>query len=283
MKVDRSLVGVIGIAIVLSTLITLFIIGESAEEDVTILRNEYPSTLSTMEQKYAFVLSMISRRPLEQVKVRYNTLKKIRDEDIAYLDSNVTTGDTHEETIMNLAKINRMMDQARYIGADPDMWNGTVEWRNQSRTYEFDMYMYDFTDVLKASAPGKAGLGATSTYVVWLNQTNGSVFYYFEGVSDYFFNRNRTIVDLTLTHNNQSQRYRAVSEIEVEGKYEQIMEAPMYGTVKFEEVEKDDRLFVIFSLKGTTIPAHNGMLELIRVYKNGKMESFMKNYMKPKT
>ena len=55
MRVDRSLVGVIGIAIVLSTLITLFIIGERAKEDVTILRNEFPTKLSAMEQKYAFV------------------------------------------------------------------------------------------------------------------------------------------------------------------------------------------------------------------------------------
>jgi len=42
MRVDRSLVGVIGIAIVLSTIITLFIIGERAKEDVTVLRNEFP-------------------------------------------------------------------------------------------------------------------------------------------------------------------------------------------------------------------------------------------------
>jgi hypothetical protein len=280
MKVDRSLVGVIGIAIVLSTMITLFIIGERAEEDVTILRNEFPATLSTMEQKYAFVLSMIARKPLEQVKVKYNILRRVLPENIVYLDANHTTGDNPSETLMNLAKLHHTLDQANYVGAQPDVWNGTVEWKNATRTHTFDMYMYDFTDMVKASAPSDTGLGVTSTYVVWLNQTNGSIFYYFEGISDYFYNRNRTIVDLTITHNDESEYYRAVSEIEVEGKYEQIMEAPMFGTVTFEEVEKDDRLFVIFSLKGTTVPGHNGMLQLVRVYKNGEMESFRKNYMR---
>ena len=93
MKVDKSLVGVIGIAIVLSTMITLFIIGERAQEDVTVLRNEFPARLSTMEQKYAFVLSMIARKPLTEVSVQYNVLSRYG------VKPNATTESTDEETI----------------------------------------------------------------------------------------------------------------------------------------------------------------------------------------
>jgi len=281
MKVDRSLVGVIGIAIVLSTMITLFIIGEKAKEDVTILRDEFPSKLSTMEQKYAFVLSMIARKPLEDVTVKYNILSRVGRDNIPFINPNKTTGANAEETIMNLVKIKSLMDQANYLGVGVDEWNGTVEWKNESKTYKFDMYFYDFSNVVRAFAPNYTVLDLRTSFAVWLNQSNGSIFYYFEGVPDYFYNRNRTIVDLTITHNDQSQYYRAVSEIEVEGKYKQIMEAPLYGTVTFEDVKKDDRLFVIYSLKGTTIPGHGGMLQLVRVYRDSELETLEANYMRP--
>lgn len=281
MRVDRSLVGVIGIAIVLSTLITLFIIGERAKEDVTILRNEFPTKLSAMEQKYAFVLSMIARKPLVDVTVKYNTLSRVLRENIGFINPNKTTGSTAFETIKNIAKIKGLMDEAARIGAKVDMWNGTVKWKNATRTHDMDMYMYDFTDVMRASMPNYTVLDTTTTYVVWLNHTNGSIFYYFQGVPDYYYARNRTIVDLTLTHNEDSKYYRAVSEIEVEGKYEQIMLAPLYGTVTFEDIKKDDRLFIIYSLKGTTVSNPYGILQVVRVYRNAELETLEANYMTP--
>jgi len=281
MRVDRSLVGVIGIAIVLSTLITLFIIGERAKEDVTILRNEFPTKLSAMEQKYAFVLSMIARKPLVDVTVKYNTLSRVLRENIGFINPNKTTGSTAFETIKNIAKIKSLMDEAARIGARVDMWNGTVKWKNATRTHEMDMYMYDFTDVMRATMPNYTVLDTTTTYVVWLNHTNGSIFYYFQGVPDYYYARNRTIVDLTLTHNEDSKYYRAVSEIEVEGKYEQIMLAPLYGTVTFEDIKKDDRLFIIYSLKGTTVSNPYGILQVVRVYRNADLETLEANYMTP--
>lgn len=273
MKVDKSLVGVIGIAIVLSTMITLFIIGERAQEDVTILRNEFPARLSTMEQKYAFVLSMIARKPLTDVTVQYNILSN------AGVPEDATTEATPEETIRkNLPKIDFMIEETERIGQGYDYWEGTADWKNVTETLEFDMHMYDFTDMIRATTPNNTALGVTSTYVVWLWK-NGTIFRTFSGVTDFFYNRNRTIVDLTITHNDESEYYRAVSEIEVEGKYEQIMKAPILGRVTFTEVEKDDRLFVIFSLKGTTIPGHSGMLQLVRVYRDGELETFEANFM----
>ncbi len=281
MRVDRSLVGVIGIAIVLSTIITLFIIGERAKEDVTVLRNEFPNRLTTMEQKYAFVLSMIARKPLEDVTVKYNILSRVPKENLQYINPNQTTGSTPLETVMNIAKIKALMDMSKRLGVKVDMWNGTVDWKNASKTYHFDMYMYDFTDVLRATAPNYTILGLTTTFAVWLNQTNGSIFYYFQGVPDFFYNRNRTITDLSITHNTQAQQYRAVSEIEVAGEYQQIMKAPLYGTVSFKNVEKDDRLFIIYSLKGTTIPGHSGMLQVVRIYRNGELQTVEANFMWP--
>jgi hypothetical protein len=272
MKVDKSLVGVIGIAIVLSTMITLFIIGERAQEDVTVLRNEFPARLSTMEQKYAFVLSMIARKPLTEVSVQYNVLSRVALE-------NTTTESTDEETIRaNLPKIDALLIESDRMDVPVDTWDGKVQWKNVTETLEFDMYMYDFTDLVKATTPDVKALDVRTTYAVWL-WDNGTIFYYFEGVSDFFYNRNRTIVDLTITHNDESDYYRAVSEIEVEGKYEQIMNAPTLGRVTFTDVEKDDRLFVIYSLKGTTIPGHSGMLQIVRVYRDGELETFEANFM----
>jgi hypothetical protein len=279
MRVDRSLLGVIGIAIVLSTLITLFIIGERAEEDVTILRDEFPPRLSTMEQKYAFVLSMIARKPLVDVTVKYNVLSdvpEVKDLPVA----NLTVMSTDEETIRsNLPRVESLLIEADRIGKPPDTWEEEIEWKGPNQVHKVRMYMYDFTDLLKATAPGFTVLNIQTTYVVWINTTNDAIARYFVGSPDYFYNRNSTIVDLTITHNDDSQYYRAVSEIEVAEEYKQIMQAPLAGTVTFEDVVKDDRLFIIYSLKGTTVPGHTGMLQLVRVYRNGELETFDTNYM----
>jgi hypothetical protein len=279
MRVDRSLLGVIGIAIVLSTLITLFIIGERAEEDVTILRDEFPPRLSTMEQKYAFVLSMIARKPLVDVTVKYNVLSdvpEVKDLPVA----NLTVMSTDEETIRsNLPRVESLLIEADRVGKPPDTWEEEIEWKGPNQVHKVRMYMYDFTDLLKATAPGYTVLNIQTTYVVWINTTNDAIARYFVGSPDYFYNRNSTIVDLTITHNDDSQYYRAVSEIEVAEEYKQIMQAPLAGTVTFEDVVKDDRLFIIYSLKGTTVPGHTGMLQLVRVYRNGELETFDTNYM----
>jgi hypothetical protein len=245
MRVDRSLLGVIGIAIVLSTLIILFIIGERAEEDVTILRDEFPPRLSTMEQKYAFVLSMIARKPMVDVTVKYNVLSdvpEVKDLPVA----NLTVMSTDEETIRsNLPRVESLLIEADRIGKPPDTWEEEIEWKGPNQVHKVRMYMYDFTDLLKATAPGFTVLNIQTTYVVWINTTNDAT----------------------------------VSEIEVAEEYKQIMQAPLAGTVTFEDVVKDDRLFIIYSLKGTTVPGHTGMLQLVRVYRNGELETFDTNYM----
>ena len=264
MKVDRSLIGVIGIAVVLSTLFSMFLVIEQAEEGVTVLSNEYPDTPG-QERRFPYALSMMSRKPLEEVKVSYTTLGEVGV-------INATTEPTDEETIMvNLPRIEALIEEARNLDLVEgiETWEGRVRWTNRTagRTHELDMYMYEFTDMMKYMAPEMA---VTSTFVVWINQTNRSIFRYFEG-GPYHFDKSRAVEDLAVTLNDQSTRYGIIDEGEawVEDGYEPISRAPRYGTIKFEGVEKDDRLSIDFTLKSP-----GGMI-LIRVYVNGRLETFM--------
>lgn len=59
------------------------------------------------------------------------------------------------------------------------------------------------------------------------------------------------------------------------------MLAPLYGTVTFEDIKKDDRLFIIYSLKGTTVSNPYGILQVVRVYRNAELETLEANYMTP--
>jgi len=266
MKLDRSLIGVIGISIVLSTVISLFLVIEQTDEGVTILSNDFPTRPFDQERRFSYALSMMARRPLEEVSVRYISLDVIEVE-------NTTTESTHEETILiNLPRIDALMEEANSLDftGGVEIWEGRVEWTNTTahRTHELDMYMYDFTDMMMSIAPGKAGVDATSTFVVWINQTNNSIFRYFEG-GPFQFNGSLIIEDLVVTQNYESTRYST------EGKPGTVEDplpiglAPMDGTVRFEDVEKDDRLSIDFTL---TSPAR---LLFIRVYVNGGMKALL--------
>ncbi len=282
----RELLGVVGIAIVLSTLTTLLIIGEGAKEDVTILSNEFPAelpptSLSTTEENYQFALKMMARKPLVDVTVRYNTLTRIEDQDITYIDPERETGSTPLETIENVRGLGTLLEMAAPLDLEPFIWNGTVEWEEANKVHDLDMYLYDFTDLVGALTPNLTALGVRTSYVFCLNRSTGCLVYYFEGISDYFYDRNGTIIDLTISHNDRDMRYHAVSDIEMEGRYQEVMKAPLLGRVRFEDVKKDDYLVVVFSLKGTSVPRHKGMLHAIRVYANGRLHTLETNYMAP--
>ncbi len=291
MKIDRGLMGVLGIAVVLSTLVTLSIIGGKLGVDVDVLRNEFPPTMTDTGQEYSFTLSVITTRPLEAVGIRCNTLERIELSEAAFRDP-VKKGDTVSQTLYGLAKLGTMLDQVAYLGVEVDSWNGTMEWRNLTRTHRYDMYVYDFTDLVWLTSPDNLGLGFTTTYVVCLDPEAHSVSHYFEGVSDFFFNRVRDITDLALQNNNQIQHYRPQAKIQSPGEgWNQdamdIVEAPMYGTVGFESLEREDRISIAFSVKpettlqGPTIPIHSGMLQLIRIYKNHQLETLITNFINP--
>jgi hypothetical protein len=127
--------------------------------------------------------------------------------------------------------------------------------------------MYDFTNMMMSIAPGRAGVEATSTFVVWINQTNSSIFQYFEG-GPFQFDGSPIIENLAVTHNYQSTQYETEGELGGEDQLP-IEQAPMDGTIKFVDVAKDDRMSIDFTL---TSP---GRLLLIRVYVNGEMETLM--------
>ncbi len=217
---------------------------------IRILRNEYPLWLERISMKYAFLLSVIADKPLEEVVIRFSTLGRVMNE-------------------LNINDEMRGMLNNATPGIKIDRWEGTVEWEDMI----FDVFMYDFTELVRAANP-EADYNVTTTYV-WMSQTNGSLSYWYRGISDYFFDRGRTMVDLTITHNDRSDYYRQ------EAGYQDIMEAPAFGEITFRNVELDDRLFVIFMLDGATIPDHNGLLQVIRIYEDSSLETVMTNFMGP--
>lgn len=276
-KIDRRLLGVIGIAFVLSSVITLFIIGERAKEDVTIMRNMFPPELTEAEEDFDYVLSMIARKDMEDVTVRYSILTRVYNEDLEYVDPEKRAGSTPRETMGNLRKMEALYGMVEALNVTIDTWNGTVIWRDGTEKREFDMYMYDFTDLARATRSDSVVLETPTIFGVWMDRDDGSVFYFFEGISDYFYDREKTMVNLKITQGDRYTYYSGAGDVEGAGELN-IMESPMFGKVVFDGVEKDDRLLIMFSVEGRSIPGHPGMLQVIRIYRNEELETVKANY-----
>ena len=69
MIVSRGYLGVVLIAVVFSTILTLFIIGERPEELIEVIRNDAPGMNSGSDQKYGYAYTIVFRRDFDEVRI----------------------------------------------------------------------------------------------------------------------------------------------------------------------------------------------------------------------
>jgi len=153
----------------------------------------------------------------------------------------------------------------------------TVEVEINGTTY--GALMLDFGEVIAAGQPVSDLSFAPTSYVLWMDK-QGNLTYY-QGGSDFFLNRNQSIESLVISYNDNETTYRSVKEAAGSLNLPTIAQAPRLGTVKFEQVKKDDRMYVMFAVNSLSVPAHTGMMEIIRIYGDGELVSYRLNMMTP--
>ena len=276
MPIRRELVGILLIAVTASTMVTVLMVGERSERNVGLLENTFPSEIK-FSGRNTFSLGLIARKPTSVLDVEFASLHA---DDIGSFD--VERGKFGREGVLSLRSISTLYQMVSSMGVSPIEYEMRVE-RNNS---EYGMYVMDFSQVLSEMVGddllgGYGGGGVTSIYAVLFNETG--IAYVYSGFKDFFYPRNSTITELSVSYNDRSDMFKGrkeLSKAEIKAGAATVMDAPRVGSLIFEDVKKDDTVRVAFSIDRAAIPYEDN-LELIRVIAEGRTEDRLANFAFP--
>jgi hypothetical protein len=270
-KFDRGFLGVLLIAVVISTIVMGFVTVEKFDLGIEIIKNKYPLSIKTSEQsRQTFVLNVIARKAYQRVRIKFGVLRRM---DPPFMDPNVTERPdvslhylasqiTPIRTCLSISKASPVGFQNETLEVDV---NGT----------EYTGLFYDFGQIISAGQENLDLSSAPTCYLLW-RDGDGNLTYY-QGSSDFFLNRNESLESLTISYNDEETNYRS-SKDPAGGDIPTVAEAPSVGIVTYDEVKKDDRMYVMFAVNSLSVPEHKGIVQVIRVYGNGELVDYVTNF-----
>ncbi len=280
MMISREYLGVVLIAVVFSTILTLFIIGERPERPVEILRNEAPPLQFGSDQKFGYAFSLVFRRDSDEVKVKFSWFRPM-----TMLLTENATGATFEEVLPKFQKI-RMLDHfLSAFDAKPER----IEQNFWPETYpDSQTLILDYSGALKVGMTEISHL-VHPIYIFVLK--DGKITDYYEGIADYFPEREwrefggdtvkpvrdpRTSGSVEFGLDENRTKYVSLGEKRLMPELHSVYELPPYGELTFTNVKKDQRLTVMTFVSGRAL-GFVSQREMIRVYLNGKLEMIQIN------
>ena len=274
-KIDRGFIGVLLIAVVISTVFMGFITVEKADKGIEIIKNKYPAMIRTsVQERHTFVTNVIARKDYEEVKLVFSVLRIMEP---VFGDENITkkSGVTLDEIAAEIVPIKTCLSAGR---TSPVGFEREILEFNANGT-DVEALMYDFGGVIAAGQSVPDISSAPTSYLLWMDD-EGNLTYY-QGSSDFFFSRNASIESLVVSYNDEETTYRSAKEVTGSVDIPTIAEGPKMGTVVYDNVEKDDRMYVMYAINSLTSPSHKGMIQLVRVYGNDELVTFEANTIAP--
>jgi hypothetical protein len=135
------------------------------------------------------------------------------------------------------------------------------------REVDLNIRFYDYRKMLEWT-PGTSVphvYGATACFAVaWLPEGNIS---YYRGRPDFYLNRDDAMSDLTYGKNESTFTFVNPRIREAPEGYVHVNDAPGFGRIEFGGLEKDQRAFLSFTSRDTTLPA----IQVVRFWVNGEL------------
>ncbi len=267
MKADRGLVGVIAIALVLSTLVTLFVIGERGGP-YSIVKSEYRSA---GRSRWLVGLTLLVKEPIGSLKLSYFCLIDRTD-----LIGEIDREGTPEEVCRRIPNLKAYLEMAEQGGQDPEISSSPIEvpiWMDEDVLVkkEFDLHLFDFSKMVWQAVPkdlmcsterpkfGRGHLWDYYSVFACLFDESGNLTRFYEGVADFYCNKVIIIEELTIQMNEEKSVYYGVTQ-EGEGKEgESVLYAPDRGVICFEDINRNARMTVVYSLDSSKLPSITGL------------------------
>jgi len=267
MRVDRSLVGAVLIALVISTLVTLFIVGEKGGPYL-LVKNEYRSA-----EKGRFIIgqTLLAKEPIASLKLSYFCMVNRTE-----LLGGINRSGSPQDVCARIPSLRSYLDMSEAGFRAPEITHFRVQlpiWVDAERLVEkeFDLYLYDFSKLVWQAVPadlmhslerpafGRGHLWDYYNVFACLFDKEGNLSYFYEGVADFYTGKVISIEQLTVQRNDEkSVYYGAAEDAETTGDVLSTLNAPDRGVVSYEELRRNDRVTILFSIDSSKLPSIDG-------------------------
>jgi hypothetical protein len=245
---DRRFVGILSICVVISTVFTLFIIGESTK-GITVVENIYPQSIYRSRNKgvFPFQYGVVFRQDYASIRIQLFTLRR-------------TMLNETPEDFFYLPGMPTLYEMGDFLGRPGELRYFRGEKKNQSVTIQ----LLDFSGILdgfSSSGISKFPEGARSglitspdpTLVFALVRNESGFVEYYEGVRDFFLDRELLLSDMYIRVNDDVSSFTS-SRMSYQPVGKRILDAPKGGVLELEGIERDDRLELGFSVNSAWVP-----------------------------
>ena len=280
MKADRTLLGVILIALILSTLVTIFIVGEKSGP-YSIVKNDHPQrAVLTHGRRYSFGLTLMAREPVASLRISYFCLVN-RTDLIEGIRGQATPDDVFQRisgtrSYLDMSKGGLLAPETHTLEIEIPVRNG-----EKIEKKKFDLYLFDFSKLVWQAVPQETMhsldrplIGFSGTQHLWdyynifaaLFDEGGDLTYFYQGVADFFCNKVIAIEELIIQRNEDKSIYHGVTkEGEPQDEVISVLDAPDMGIVCYENIWRNDRITVFYSLDSSWVPSNQGIIQIIKI------------------
>jgi hypothetical protein len=273
--VDKRMIGLALVSLILGTLAIFTIAREYVEAPIDVFQNEFPPH---MGGRSTFRFAVVARERFENLQIRFSVLceKAFEFKDMVDPHKEYDTSSIAEEVLDNSVKLSWLRNETSLLGIEPEEYDLTVTLEGAPCR----ILIQDYSNVIGSLSGPQAILGRTLTYGAIIDE-NGEE-YYLEGASDFFVNPSDNILSLMISRNVEEQSYYPVDQIWEGSNRLPLSEAPKGGILDYSDVQKDDRINVIFTTENRNMPpgfgsvlALNkkdfGYIQMIRIYLDGAL------------
>lgn len=276
---DRRLVGIVGIAFVLSSAGFSLFVGERVETPIDVIRNEWnlPSdsrgiySMPKIEGRYTYSLGLVVRKPFGKLELFFATLKNSSFRMAAGETSPSASPRERFGAIVELGNVTSVIEEY----AEPSLMRlEEQEFRAKVGSREYEGLIVDLTGPIVPVAPAATQHGLPTVHAV-LFDTNGTVLQYYRGFPDFFLSRNESIIDLTIQRNQNVTKFS--QRTTQQGTSLLMKDAPALGRLVFRDLRKEDQIFVTVAVNPAdpdamyqAMPARDTMIHVVLVFIDGE-------------
>ncbi len=269
--IDRRLVGILTMAAIASSSLSILLFARTAEEDIRMVKNHWDTLtlegwrqLPLSERAVPYTLGLVARKPLGEVSIRFGVLRN------QTFRANYTGWEdlTPKEKAVRIGNLAFLDSRAQDVSESMDV-APMEQWADVAlRDRRARVLVLDYHPFLAALADPGLVIGLPCLFA-FVFDDSGNISQFYSGYWDFFQARATSVLDLTIQLNDNATRY-ANQQNMVEGSLPLSMTTQMGGEVIFRDLRKDDRMFVTFRVNGGAVPGLEALMQIIRLQVDGE-------------
>jgi hypothetical protein len=259
---DRRFPAIIAIGLIISTIISYFVITDVPDARITVIRNSAPDQIRRqvdLELTHKFSLGIITRTSIQELTIQY----------LFHTPIETSQGPEGWDDVIPLIQNGKNL--LAEFGHRPDLIQGTMagdEGQTEYLLYDIGRFITLFTEWDLAE-------DATTSHLIIPRGNENSKQY--AGKSGFYHNREE-LAKVIVSRGEDETTYTAQrSAQKLQAGEKKIGQAPQNGKIVFNDLEEDESISIIIEVMGRA-DQRKGSLSIILIHVDGVLEKTLLNF-----